>query len=68
MLSAPAFGSVRVTGRRPGDTATYTCNTGFELIGPMTRTCEETGPGEADWDEDAPICRRMFQLVSVSSS
>jgi hypothetical protein len=74
VLSAPAFGSVRVTGRRPGDTATYTCNTGFELIGPMTRTCEETGPGEADWDEDAPICRPLCddlpdpQFGSVSLS
>ena len=67
VLSAPAFGSVSITGRRPGDTATYRCNTGFELIGPDTRVCGETDPGMADWDGEEPICRRMFPSLSLTT-
>ena len=64
MLPAPLFGSVRTTGRQPGDNATYQCNTGFELIGLETRVCREIDSGTVDWDGEEPVCRRMFLSVS----
>ena len=38
----------------PGDTCTYTCNTGYELTGSNTRTCQSNG----SWSGSAPTCRR----------
>ena len=38
-VSSPRNGRVRSTGSSVGDTATYTCNTGFELIGQAVTTC-----------------------------
>ena len=37
-----------------GDTCTYTCNTGYELIGSHTRICQTDG----NWSGSAPMCRR----------
>ena len=37
--------------RRVTTVATYTCNTGFELIGTSTRTCSVSG-----WEGTAPTC------------
>ena len=45
---------VNVTGTSVGDTATYTCNDGFELVGAMTVTCESDG----EWSDDPLLCRR----------
>ena len=36
------------------DTCTYTCNTGYELIGSPTRTCQSDG----SWSSSAPMCTR----------
>ena len=35
-------------------TATYTCNTGYNLIGPISRTCGSDGV----WSPAAPTCER----------
>ena len=51
--TAPANGQVVVTGTSPGDTATYSCNTGFELEGADTVTCEDDGV----WSAEPPACR-----------
>ena len=64
-LLDPPFGTVTVTGQQLEDEATYECNTGFELVGPPTRTCELQSPGNADWSGDEPTCRRM--LLSAMS-
>ena len=58
-LSNPGFGIVTVSGQSVGDTATYECQSGFDLVGPPTRTCTQTSRGSADWSGEAPICRRM---------
>ena len=59
-LSPPNNGSVSLTGVSIGDTATYTCDPGFNLVGTEVRTCEQIGPGLAAWSGSAPICLRRF--------
>ena len=55
-LTAPANGQVsHPDGTTFGQTATYSCNTGYTLVGDSTRTCEATG-----WSGDAPTCERML--------
>ena len=53
-LTAPENGQVMVNGLSPGDTATYSCNTGSELEGVDTVTCGDDGV----WSKGPPICRR----------
>ena len=51
-LVNPANGMVVVTGNSVGDTATYTCDPGFELEGAPTRTCQSDGT----WSGIPPVC------------
>ena len=39
-----------------GSTATYTCNTGYQLDGDSTRTCQS----DETWSGSAPTCTRMY--------
>ena len=56
-LSAPANGQVDLTsGTTFGQTATYSCNTGYNLVGDSTRTCQATGV----WSGSAPTCEGML--------
>jgi len=59
-LPNPANGQVNTTGTTLGQTATYSCNTGYNLIGGSTRTCQATGV----WSGSAPTCDRMFFILS----
>ena len=54
-LTDPDNGMVTWTGLTPDSTATYTCDTGFELNGVETRTCLNNGT----WSDDAPTCDCM---------
>ena len=45
---------VTMTGNSAGDTASYTCDAGYELIGSMTVTCTSDGK----WSDEPPMCRR----------
>ena len=46
-----------------GSTATYTCDSGFELVGETTATCTETGDGNSgSFQPDPPTCQRMYIL------
>ena len=36
-----------------GQTATYSCNTGYNLVGDRTRTCQ----AEGSWSGSAPTCK-----------
>ena len=56
------FGSVVVTGNSIGDTATYTCASGYELIGDAVRTCAKlpTDPSMADFQPEEPFCHREY--------
>ena len=53
-LENPANGAVTVNGMNPGDTATYTCISGYELVGADTLTCGSDGM----WSPEPPMCRR----------
>ena len=56
------FGTVVVTGNSIGDTATYTCDSGYELIGDAVRTCAKlpNDPSMADFQPEEPFCHREY--------
>ena len=54
-LPTPQNGRVDQRGNNPGDIATYICNSGYELVGQSTRTCQTSG----QWSGDAPTCERL---------
>ena len=68
-LSNPVNGSVHYTngqvsntaGTTFGQTATYSCNTGYNLIGDNTRTCQATGV----WSGSAPTCQGVLLLTHM---
>ena len=59
-LPAPANGEMvscssgRVGVGYEGDTCSFTCNTGYELTGSATRTCQSDG----SWSGSDLLCRR----------
>ena len=55
-LPDPANGSVNHTAGTFGQTATYSCNTGYNLVGDSTRTCQATG----NWSGSAPTCQGVL--------
>ena len=58
-LTDPANGQVDHTaGNTLGQTATYSCNTGYDLVGDSNRTCQATG----NWSESAPTCAGTFVI------
>ena len=57
-LTNQANGQVSYTaGTTLGQTATYSCNTGYNLVGDGTRTCQATG----NWSGSEPTCEHMLQ-------
>ena len=62
-LNDPANGSVNHTsGTTFGQTATYSCNTGYNLVGDSIRTCQATGV----WSGSAPTCESMLLKDDLS--
>ncbi|KAH3700404.1 hypothetical protein DPMN_075380 [Dreissena polymorpha] len=54
-LPAPSEGTVTSQkGTTYGQTARYTCNPGYQLLGATTRLCQENGL----WTEETPVCRK----------
>ena len=53
-------GMVTFTGNSVGDTATYTCDPGFELIGTATITCTQVDENNAEFSSVIPLCRREY--------
>ena len=51
-LTAPTNGTVTVNGVTTGDTAVYSCDEGYVLVGDMTRTCMNN----SQWSGAAPTC------------
>ena len=52
----PANGVVSQSGNSVGDMATYTCNDGYELVGPEVINCQNDGT----WDNSPPVCKRVL--------
>ena len=58
-LPNPESGEVdHAEGTTFGQTATYSCYVGFDLMGDSNRTCQNTG----NWSGSEPICQRMLLL------
>ena len=58
-LTDPANGQVNHTaGTSLGQTANYSCNTGYNLVGDSTRTCQAT----EEWTGSAPTCQGTFVI------
>ena len=55
-------GTVTFTGNSVGDTAAYTCNSGFELIGNASLTCTQVEVSSAAFSPAAPVCRREYSM------
>ena len=55
-LANPANGQVGHTGATFGQIATYSCNTGYNLVGGSTHTCLATGM----WSGSPPTCQGML--------
>ena len=60
-LSDPENGAVRITGTGVGDTATYTCISGYELSCSDTRLCGSNG----EWSGSAPTCEGKYSMVQL---
>ena len=59
-LTDPTNGQVTHTsGTTFGQTATYSCNTGYKLVENNTRTCQTTGV----WSGSAPTCQGVLLKV-----
>ena len=64
-LTDPANGSVNHTsGTTLGQTATYSCITGYNLVGDSTRTCQ----AEGNWSGNAPTCAGMYIVINFTFS
>ena len=56
-------GMMTFTGNSVGDTATYNCNLGFELIGNTFITCTQVDMNIATFASAAPVCRREYCMI-----
>ena len=69
-LDPPQNGIIVLSGVSVGDTATYNCKHGFQLIGPGTRVCQANG----QWSDEAPTCscrfyaKTYFKYIYASSN
>ena len=55
-LTDPANGQVNHTAGTFGQIATYSCNTGYNLVGDSTRTCQATG----EWSGSESTCEGVY--------
>ena len=63
-LTDPANGRIDHTaGTTFGQTANYSCNTGYNLVGNRSRTCNATGK----WSETEPTCQGMLLKGDLST-
>ena len=60
----PVNGMVTFTRNSINDTATYSCNMGFELVGSSTVTCTQVDVNSAAFSPVPPVCRRK-QCINV---
>ena len=69
-LSAPINGEIascssgRVGVGYEGDSCSFTCNTGYELTGSDTRTCQSDG----SWSGSDGVCRRGTSCYMIAAN
>ncbi len=70
-LTGPANGRVNISIGAHGVTlglgamATYTCNTGYGLVGVATRTCVSSGSTSGTWSGSIPTCECKLLLTCL---
>ncbi|XP_066295718.1 CUB and sushi domain-containing protein 1-like [Branchiostoma lanceolatum] len=47
----------------PGDSVTYSCEPGYEMVGQSTLTCAEGTVYKYSWDGHRPYCTRMGSVI-----
>ena len=57
---------VTFTANSVGDTATYSCNMGFELVGSATVTCTQLNVNSATFSPVPPVCRRKWCIAKCN--
>ena len=63
-LPNPLNGRVNQQGNKPGNRATYTCLTGYELDGNSTRICQNNG----QWSGEAPTCEPQSMVSFITDT
>ena len=63
---APANGGVSFSGNEVGDTATYTCDSGFDLVGEGLATCTAAADGTASFQPGPPTCAPSMLHIPTS--
>ena len=59
-LTVPDNGTVSHTGGTTfGQTATYSCDTGYNLVGDSNRTCQAVG----SWSGSPPTCEGIYAIT-----
>ena len=62
MIGPPANGDVTFpSGTKYGESADYTCDTGYDLVGVASRTCQD----DSSWDGTEPSCDIKGKFSSV---
>ena len=61
-LPNPVNGQVNTTGTTLGQTANYSCNPGYNLVGGSIRLCQATG----SWSGSAPTCHGTLLLSGIN--
>ena len=59
MLPDPLNGEITFTGFSVGDSAFYSCDDGFELVGNSPRTCQSNNV----WSGEEPMCIRTSLVI-----
>ena len=55
-LPFPIYGTVFAPTTTYGSTANYSCNTGYNINGDVSRTCGVDGSGAGVWSGSEPTC------------
>ena len=61
----PSNGGRNLGGRRVGDRVSYSCNSGYSLVGDSERTCQSSGSTSAAWSGSLPRCEGELIAVGV---
>ena len=60
-LSAVVNGVIETVATTFASVANYSCDNGYELIGPLTRMCQANG----SWSDMDPLCKGKFEIKNL---